>query len=333
MLQHDSFFFIGVFVFVFIVWIVLGGPERPLSFGTPLLAGPEELGGGTYLGLPRAPNSLGSSGVGSISVSQAPRTLLPKSSGGGSTSGSLSYTDQQAVTEAKKIAAFGTPSPSRGKVTLSHYVSSAGALSAQNEYLQLSIPSNAAGPITLTGWSVMSEVTGKSATIPKGTEVPHSGVINASEPIVLRPGDRAIISSGRSPIGASFRENVCIGYFAQYQKFSPALPISCPTPMSELELRYGPNLIRDPACADYISKRARCSLTLSPPPTLTSACQSVLTNHLTYNGCIAGHERDNNFKGTTWRIYLGRDTSLWRTTRESIKLLDASGKTVDMFSY
>jgi hypothetical protein len=209
----------------------------------------------------------------------------------------------------------------------------AGATNPQNEYVKISLSSNAPGPVTISGWSLVSDVSGKAATIPEGTEVPRSGIVNAIEPIVLKPGDRAIIASGRSPIGASFRENVCIAYFAQFQRFSPALPNSCPMPNNELNQHYGSNLIRDPLCIDYVDDLSRCELVLSPPPTLSGSCQNFLTTYLNYSGCLNTHEHDYNFKGTTWRIYLGRDAALWRKTNESIRLLDSSGKTVDLFSY
>lgn len=327
MLQHDSIFFVGVFIFIFLIWLVTGGPASELSFSGPLLVGPDAIGGGTYLSFPKAP-SLGVSGIGQSRGSGV---------GSGSTSSGNTQADYQAAERAAeaaaKAAAFGPPSTYRGAVTLNHSVSGAGSSNAQKENLQLYLSSNASGPVTLSGWRLQSEVSGKAATMPRGTEVPRSGVINESEPIVLYPGDRAIIVSGRSPIGASFRENVCIAYFAQFQTFSPSLPKSCPTPDNELEDRYGAGLTRDPSCIEYVDRLSRCELTLSPPAHLSNACQSFLTTYLNYNGCINAHDRDYNFKGKVWRIYLGRDTSMWRTSREVVKLIDASGKTVDMFTY
>jgi hypothetical protein len=318
-MAHDSMFFIGVFVFIFLMWFVLGGGSRPLSF-----SGPTYTNGG-FVKLPSSSTivkSGGSASSGSASASPTSRS-----------SATLSYQDQQAVSKAIQDAAFGLPSPYRGKVSLSHYIGNAGNSNPQYETIGLSLPSNAGGPVTISGWSFTSDVTNKGAAIPQGTEVPRSGTINAAEPIVLYPGDRAIISSGRSPIGASFRENLCIGYFAQFQTFSPSLPYSCPLPNSELKEQYGPNLVRDPDCADYVNRISRCQLALSPPPSLTSACQSFLVTYLNYNGCVATHEHDANFLGTTWRIYLDRNTSIWRKTREVVKLLDVQGKTIDMFSY
>ena len=188
-------------------------------------------------------------------------------------------------------------------------------------------------PVDLSEWTLRSEASGSSVIIPKGTEVPISGTINAAEDIVLTPGERAIVISGRSPIGASFRENKCIGYFSTFQRFSPPLPQNCPVPSDELISFYGANYIRDAACIDYVNKLARCQVTLSPPVTMSGSCQSFLIKYFNYNGCVDAHKNDADFSGDTWRIYLGRTTPMWRAQHEVVKLIDVNGKTVDAFSY
>ena len=60
---HDAWFFIGVFVFIFLIWIATGGPLHPIAFTGPKLALPGALGGGTYLSLPRAPYGVGGSNI------------------------------------------------------------------------------------------------------------------------------------------------------------------------------------------------------------------------------------------------------------------------------
>ena len=77
----------------------------------------------------------------------------------------------------------------------------------------------------------------------------------------------------------------------------------------------------------------RCQASLTPPVGATSACQSFLVKYLNYNGCIDAHRNDADFKGDTWHVYLGRTDPMWRTQHEVVKLLDATGKTVDAFSY
>ena len=321
-MQHDAWFFIGIFVFIFLLWIVTGGPTHPLAFTGPTLAQPAELGGGNYLTLPRAPFGLGGSQI-----------QLPGSSSGSSYAGTGANGSVPAASSLSGVD-FGTPSTYRSLVTLGHYVSSAGASDPGKESIQLSVSQNAGTPIDLTGWTIESEATGNAAVFPKGTETPASGIVNEVQDIVLQPGDQAIIVSGRSPIGASFRENKCIGYFGQFQTFSPTLPQNCPAPDSELAAHYGDSYyVRDSACIDYVKTLSRCQAVLSPPSQLSGTCQNFLVKYLNYNGCVDAHKTDTDFLGTTWRVYLGRSDSMWRTKNEVVKLLDKSGKTVDAFSY
>ena len=311
-MEHDAWFFIGVFVFIFLIWIATGGPMHPIAFTGPRLAEPGVLGGGTYLSLPRAPYGIGGSDV-----------SLPGSSGSGSTYG----------TSFVGGSVFGTPSDFRGKVTLSHYVAGAGSADPKNEYVEISVAQDAGVPVDLSEWSLASDATGNAMIIPKGTEVPTSGIVNAAQDIVLHPGERALVISGSSPVGASFRENKCIGYFSAFQSFSPSLPQNCPTPSDELSSLYGTGYIRDAACIDYVNKLSRCQVTLSPPVSASGACQSFLVKYLNYNGCVDAHRGDADFEGNTWRIYLGRTNAMWRTQHEIVKLLDVKGNTVDAFSY
>jgi len=314
--MHDAWFFIGVFVFIFLIWIAVGGPTHPISFTGPTISLPGVLGGGTYLQLPKAPFGIGGG-----------NTSLSESSGG-------SYTPNQTpIPTFVGGSTFGTPSPYRGIASMNHYVSGAGSTNPTNEYLEITVTQNSGVPVNLSGWRIYSEATGNALTIPKGTEIPISGTINESEDIVLTSGTRAIIISGQSPIGASFRENKCIGYFSSFQTFSPSLPQNCPTPSDELVSFYGAGYIRDPACIDYVKNLPRCQIAITPPAGATSACQGFLVKYMNYNGCVEAHKNDSDFLGNTWRIYLNRSTSAWRTKNELIKLLDTGGKTIDAFGY
>ncbi len=316
-MEHDAWFFIGVFVFIFLIWIATGGPTHPLAFTGPSLALPGELGGGTYLSLPKAPFGIGNSNV-----------SLPGSSSGGGTLGGSGVS----IPSLGGIA-LGPSSLYSGIVSLSYYVSGAGSSDPENEYVQLSVSPNAGVPVDITGWTIESEATGAAAVIPQGTEVPTSGIVNPVQDIVLAPGETAILVSGQSPIGGSFRENKCIGYFSNFQTFSPPLPQNCPAPSDELASLYGTGYIRDAACIDYVNSLSRCQVALTPPPGASSACQTFLIQYLNYNGCVSAHRSDADFLGTTWRIYLGRTTAMWRATHELVRLVDKNGNTVDAFSY
>lgn len=318
-MDHDAWFFVGIFVFIFLVWIATGGPTHPISFTGPTLSEPAELGGGSYLSFPHAPFSVGDGSY----------ISLPGSSSGDS---SDSYGNQSSSVVGNGVL-FGDSSPYRNLVWMNHYVSSPGASNPNNESIQIGVSQSANVPVDLSGWSVVSEATGNTAVIPKGTQVPESGIINAAQDIVLNPGEHALVISGNSPIGASFEENRCIGYFSSFQNFSPSLPQNCPSASDDLAKYYGGDYVRDPVCIDYVNKLSRCEAVLTPPVTASGLCQNFVVNHLNYNGCVAAHKSDTDFEDGVWRIYLGRSTSAWRSSHEVIKLLDANGKTVDAFSY
>ena len=295
-MQHDAWFFIGVFVFIFVIWMATGGPLRPLSLAGPTLAQPEELGGGTYMQLPRALFGIGNSKV-----------SLPGSSSNYNSGNQNSVTSiPSSIPSLIGGITFGTPSPYREIVRMSHSISGIGSVNPGNEYLDIYIPQNAGVPVNISEWRLVSEATGNAATVPKGTEIPISGIVNASQQIVLTPGTRAILISGQSPIGASFRENKCIGYFSTFQTFSPSLPQNCPVPSDELLASYGPNYIRDSVCIERVKKIPRCQISFSLPQDSTSACQSFVVKYLNYNGCVEAHKNDPDIMGNTWRVYLGR---------------------------
>ena len=327
--MHDAWFFVGIFIFIFLIWVSTGGPLHPIAFTGPALSQPQELGGGNYLSLPRAPFTIG-----------GPTVSLPGSTNGNPNTYTLSNSSNNTSGTQTPPPLygiyFGTPSPYINMISLNKYVSNA---SSSDEYLTLSVQRNASGPVTITHWTLESEATYKSEIIPQGTTVPTSGVVNATEDIVLNPGDRAIINTRPSPVGASFRENKCTGYFAATQKFVPALPLSCPSASDELENYYGRPYIHDPRCIDYVKTIGRCQTPRLQSADLTDTCESFLVDQLNYNGCVSTHRYDADFNGTTWHIYLGRvdndgDTKpLWRSNHEVVRLIDDRGKTVAQFTY
>ena len=97
-MENDAWFFIGVFVFIFIIWISVGGPTHPISFTGPTLQAPSPLGSGTYLSFPSSPWGIGNSNV-----------SLPGSSNGES-SGSVSRGSQAPIPSLVGGATFGSPS-------------------------------------------------------------------------------------------------------------------------------------------------------------------------------------------------------------------------------
>lgn len=229
----------------------------------------------------------------------------------------------------KEVANQGR-SPYYGRVSLSRAAST--ETSPSSEYV--TIHANSSGEsISLQGWTLMSMLSGVRVQIPLAAPLYRHGVLNTVEPVVLSSGESAIISTGISPAGISFRENRCTGYLAQSLSFDPQLANACPSPAESLSLtdinlqRYGGD------CIDYVRNIPQCTYPNSIPMNLSAACRIYIANTFSYNGCIDSMRYESDFTLDTWRLYLGSSRELWLNTHESIRLLDAQGRTVDAVTY
>ncbi|MCI0597675.1 hypothetical protein L0Y34_01200 [Candidatus Parcubacteria bacterium] len=300
----DVFFFLGILLLFFLLWVAGGGPNRPISFAGPFLR-PISSVGTTAQPYGDPSQGFGSFGTG-ISIGGWGATV------GVTTSGAARTSSQQ------------------GAVTFLPDTYGAKNRDAEDEYLTITASSLASGEISMAGWTLMSKETGQGAPLPQGTEVAEAGRVNQLRPITLKPGDTAIVATGRSPVGISFRENTCTGYFEERQDFSPALALGCPTPYQEY-LRF--RGAEDDECAAFVRSIPYCSAPTSVPDDIHGSCEEFVDDYLNYNGCVSAHRNDSNFEGRTWRIFLGERDELWRASRETILLLDAEGNVVDSLSY
>jgi hypothetical protein len=48
---------------------------------------------------------------------------------------------------------------------------------------------------------------------------------------------------------------------------------------------------------------------------------------------VAYHKDEPGFYRGEWRLYLGRDTELWRDTKEMVELRDKEGRLIDTRAY
>lgn len=222
-------------------------------------------------------------------------------------------------------------SPYKGQV--SFYGSWAGQETAPaREYLAIKAAPGNKEKIAISGWKLESLLSGASDYIGKGAELPYSGIINSESAIFLGPGEIAYITTGRSPIGVSFKLNVCSGYFEQFQDFTPSLPRECPL-IEDEPMPAAPNSLDD-KCLDFIERLPRCEfMTSSPPLYLSSQCVEFIGENAGYNSCVDNHKGRKGFYKSEWRIFLKRDSELWKQKREVIRLTDQNGKTVDSVSY
>ena len=328
--MNETWFFIGLFVFILVVWIALGGPARGISLSFPTISyQPTDVPVATStaasgLGLPRAPF-----GIGQTSIRLGD---IYEGIGDGSGSSGGAATPPLINVPGVVLPAL---SPYRGRVRLDYSVANASSSNASTEYVQLSVINDDGPSIDITGWQLISGATYKNAYIPRGTLLPVSGVVNPTSDIVLDPGDSAIIVSGTSPVGGSFRENKCTGYFGTTQTFTPPLTAACPTAANDLATFYGSQYIPKRTCIDFASTLPTRRTPVSGVTSLSGSCQAFLETYMNYPGCVAAHQNNNDFASTVWRIYLSRpsDAPLWRSKHEVVELLDRNGFLVDAFSY
>lgn len=333
-MQSDFLFFLGVMVFFFVLWLAGGGPNNAISFSGPFITpvtgvGQTQVGYGDTDWYKGGINVSGS--LPGIRTTEFRNNVQ-----------SIEYQLGSLQLESKRQALFSTPSPKRGMVRIS-----GGSVSTTNpdqEYIVLQASSSNTDPVTITGWRLASVATDKSATIPRGTRLPTSGTVNASEPIVLYPGEQAYVLSGESPIGGSFAENKCTGYLEMNQSFTPSLGKRCPTASEEFDRHFAGNPYKDNACYTLIRNTNSC-VTPEEGSRISANCLNLIDSRLTYNGCVASHRYDSNFESNQWRIYLGRTEitrkndstrnygDLWKDSREAIRLLDENGLTVDLYTY
>ena len=222
-----------------------------------------------------------------------------------------------------------TDSLFKGKISLSTRAAAAGQ--PDKEYISLNFSSQEKEAVNITGWTFQNKK-GLKITIDKGIFLPFLARVNPVQDIFLEPGAEAIVITGKSPVQASFRLNICTGYFNQAENFIPSLPGQCPDPE---EIAQKQNLYQtdDNVCFNYVKSLSRCVMPLNAPYEVSEHCQNFLSEHISYNGCVNDYKKEENFYAKDWRIYLGRDSEFWAKRYEKITLLDKEGKLVSELSY
>lgn len=304
--QRDLLIVIFLVAALGIAWYYTGGSANDLARSGPLFGVPE-LGGG---GLPvfQVPG-VTQSNVPPQEVVEPPRT----------------------ETISNYLGTF-----TEKKSSYASYVSleKGGATSGiESEYVVIRVSASAPAQVTISGWRLESTATNLGATVPLAAALPFQGTVNTATPVLLSKGHVAYVVTGRPPNGTSFRTNMCTGYFEQFQNFTPSLRLECPTPVEEADTTIPSGSYTD-ECYDFVRTIPRCTLVLQSIPLDAGAqCASFVTTHLSYNGCINAHKNDPKFYKDSWYLFLGRNTELWRSRSERIRLVDETGAVVDSISY
>lgn len=308
-MKGDGIFFLGVLAFFFILWFATGGPSKPISFAGPYIT-------------PITDVDTVQEGYGDTPAVDFRSDSVWSNIMGGSFSGGAN------------LGGVNNPSPYQGQVRVS---GTGGTSSEDPDREYVTIRASGKDSIDITGWRLVSGASGRGARIPEGTTLPRSGRVNDTGRIVLNPGDEAIVVTGEAPTGVSFRENMCTGYFMSRQEFYPSLGNRCPSAYEEFQNHYTGNELRDDTCYNLVRSTPSCRTPSDRG--VSNACTTLIDDYLTYNGCVERHGSDADFVGDTWRIYLeyensrGRSDELWKSSRDSVKLLDSEGRTVDLYTY
>jgi len=243
---------------------------------------------------------------------------------------------QKIEKEVKKKEEESKRSPYYKKVSMSG-VSGVNNPDPNKEYITLYTNIPKGEKIKITGWYLKSETTGNWMSIGKASLLPFPFTKTESD-VVLQAGDRVTVTKGFSPIGISFRTNICTGYFEENREFSPSLYQQCPRPTDENLPKFSTDLDRNDECLDLIERIPVCttkdsSFTRTLPDTVTQSCKTYITTQINYNSCVSKHLGDTDFPGNEYRIYLNRFGPLWRAKREIIHLYDQDDLVVSTISY
>lgn len=202
---------------------------------------------------------------------------------------------------------------------------------SQEEYVRLVTNDYAKNPVVISGLLLQGNGFDTNKIIPKAVNLLTLGVTALKEPVSLPPGSRALITSGRSPVGTSFRENMCTGYLDQFQTYTPNLYKDCPSALDELK-RSGP--YQESSCVAFVKTIPQCRIYQGKlPDTISSACSVFVTQKLNYNACALDHKTDSGFYKNDWRLFLDSESELWKNKGEIIRLIDERNNTVDAVTY
>jgi hypothetical protein len=203
-------------------------------------------------------------------------------------------------------------------------------INPNKEYIELKASNTNKSPVYITNWFLKNSA-GIKASIGKASNLPYSGRINNEESLFLSNGEKAIISTGRSPIGVSFRVNKCSSYLEQFQEFSPQFKYSCPSIVNDIQKN---RQDFNTECTSYISTLPSCNIyTNEIPSNLSNSCRSYIRNQINYNSCVDVHKNDTDFYKPEWRIFLGENNEMWNNSGDLIRLYDQAGNLVDSSSY
>lgn len=222
-------------------------------------------------------------------------------------------------------------SPYSKWVSLSSYKKSQFSSAPGDESITLSLSSRAPGPVTISGWQIWSVGTGNRATILQGTSYVHERN-NLLTPIVLNPGEKAVIYSGNSPLETSFKYNMCLPYLRNTRNFPSSIGSRCPDP-ADVAFPL-PFFDKGDECTDYIETLRSCEAPHYDsdfPDGISDTCADYVRSITGYDNCVELFKTDSKFFKKEWWVFLGKPSRMYATRGETILLFDENGILVDEY--
>ncbi|MDA1334805.1 MAG: hypothetical protein O2794_02200 [bacterium] len=196
------------------------------------------------------------------------------------------------------------------------------------EYITIQYSSRAKESIDLTDWKV-ENTRGSGFVLGRVSNLPgRSSSSLDNDRLIVPPGGRVHVITGRSPRGENFRVNKCSGYFNQTKTYTPFVPHSCPSPKNEP----GQDGFSD-ECFNYVKRLPSCKIPSPLPTILDDRCRNYVIENISYAGCIDNHKTDDDFYKDEWWVYLKRPDQLWSDSRDTIYLKNSSGVLIKSYSY
>ncbi len=207
------------------------------------------------------------------------------------------------------------------------YINGGYGYDADSEYIEIQNNSDKYS-VDITGFTLVSTSTNVSVTIPKTVKLYFTGMENIEENVILGPGEKAYVITGKSPIGYGMKINKCSGFLTQYNNFSPSFYTNCPAPRNE-DISKIPKTVNNDICFDLIDSYPSCRIQSTPlSNNYSSECQDFIYKTINYPSCINNHKNDSDFWSNSWYVYLKRSDKLWKDRRETIILYDKSGNEI-----
>ncbi len=176
---------------------------------------------------------------------------------------------------------------------------------------------------------------------------PYSANPGAKVPIILYPGQRAIVTAGGVPsvglavIKNNFAVNKCFGYVQDQTSYTfiPSFSNKCPKDNDLPETDF-----LSLNCLKYLARRPNChkpefkddnnyGTCVDRYCNLDSQCLAFIKKNYSYESCFNIHSKDSDFLTGEWRLFLNQVWELWPNKDETIYLYDPTGKLVDQLDY